>query len=65
MNEWIMFLIGSAIGAAVALGIVYLYRWISLLKREIHQLYERRSFLILEDKLMQEFVFWKNEQKKQ
>lgn len=65
MNELMILLAGLFIGTIGTLGVLRFYRWFSELKREVQYLYDKRRYLITENNLMTEFLFWKNEQKKE
>jgi len=65
MNELLILLAGLFIGAIGTLGVLRFYRWLNSLRREVEHLYDKRRYLIRENELMTEFLFWKNEQKKE
>ena len=64
MNELLLILIGVSIGIIGTLGIIRFYRWLDLLRREVARLKDKQRYLIRDNQLMTEFLFWKNEQKK-
>jgi hypothetical protein len=64
MNELLLILIGVAIGIIGTLGIICFYRWLDLLRREVARLEDKQRYLIRDNQLITEFLFWKNEQKK-
>jgi len=64
MNELLMVLVGVVIGTIGTLGVIRFYRWLDSLRREITHLQDKQRYLIRDNQLMTEFLFWKNEQKK-
>ena len=65
MNELMMLLAGAVIGTIGTLVVLRFYRWIDKLSRRVEHLRDQQRYLIRENELMTEFLFWKNEQKKQ
>lgn len=64
MNELIMLFVGMFIGTVCTLGVLSFYKWLDALSHRVQYLRDERRYLIRETELMNEFLFWKNEQKK-